>query len=152
MAEALAIVALYPLTMLGTSVCSTNIHRRTTARWSAGRSHIIVGTEVPGQSCCINQEELLGPSHCAHRTYHLLSHFSWQAPHVHLLLNLLLDCVTISSFPCACGCCAPRVVTSLFLLCGCCAPEYIDTFLSLFLVTLTDAMRSLDVFPYFANR
>ena len=36
MAEALAIVALYPLATLGMSVCGTNIHRCTTARWSAG--------------------------------------------------------------------------------------------------------------------
>ena len=33
-----------------------------------------------------------------------------------------------------------------FVLCGCCAPKYTDAFLFLFfLVTLTDAMRSLDV-------
>ena len=54
MAEALAVVALNPLAMLGTSVCGTNIHRRTAARWSAGRRCIIVGTEVPGWSCHIN--------------------------------------------------------------------------------------------------
>ena len=71
-AKALAIVALYPLAMLGTSVCSTNIHRCTTAQWSVRRSHIIVGTEVPGWSCRINQEELLGPSYCVHCAYHLL--------------------------------------------------------------------------------
>ena len=37
MAEALAIVALYPLATLGTSVCGTNVHRHTAARWSARR-------------------------------------------------------------------------------------------------------------------
>ena len=45
MAEALAIVALNPLAMLGTSGCSTNVHRCTAARWSAGRSRVIVGTD-----------------------------------------------------------------------------------------------------------
>ena len=48
MAKALAIITLYPLATRGMSVCSTNIHRRTTARWSAGRRSIVVGTEVPG--------------------------------------------------------------------------------------------------------
>ena len=71
MAEALAIVALYPLATLGMSVCGTNIHRHTAARWSARRGSIIVGTKVPGWSCHINQEEFLSSSHCAHCSYHL---------------------------------------------------------------------------------
>ena len=54
MAEALAIVTLYPLATLGTSIHGTNIHRRTAARWSARRRCTVVGTEVPGQSCRIN--------------------------------------------------------------------------------------------------
>ena len=52
------------------------------------------------------------------------------------------DAVTIPSFPCTCGCWAPGTLFS-FLLCGRCEPEYTDTRFSL--VTLTDAMRSLDV-------
>ena len=71
----MAIVALNPLATLGTSVCSTNIHRRTTAQWSARRGSVIVGTEVPGWGCCINQEELLSPPHCAHCSYHLFPCF-----------------------------------------------------------------------------
>ena len=62
MAEALAIVTLYPLAMRGTSICGTNIHRRTTARWGARRRGIVIGTKVLGQRCCIDEEELLGPS------------------------------------------------------------------------------------------
>ena len=51
MAEALAVVALYPLAMRGTSVCGVcgaNIHRYTTAQWGTGRRRIMIGTEVPG--------------------------------------------------------------------------------------------------------
>ena len=66
MAEALAMVTLYPLATLGTSIHGTNIHRCTTARWSAGRSQVIVGTKVPGRGCHINQEELLSPSNGSH--------------------------------------------------------------------------------------
>ena len=91
MAKALAIVALDPLATLGTSVCGTNVHRCTAAQWSGGRSHIIVGIEVPGWSFRINQEELLGPSHCVHCTYHLFPCFSWQAPYIDLFKNFLLD-------------------------------------------------------------
>ena len=91
MAKALEIVALYPLATLGMSVCSTTVHRCTAAQWSAGRRSIIVGTEVLGWGCCVNQEELLSSSYCVHCSYHLLPHFSWQAPHVHLLQDLALD-------------------------------------------------------------
>ena len=59
--------------------------------------------------------------------------------------NVLLAPVTISPFPYACGCCAPGILLSSRILCGCCAPEYTDTFSFSFLVTLKDAMRSLDV-------
>ena len=62
MVKALAVVALYPLAMLGMSVCGTNVHRRTAARWSARRRSIMIGTEVLGWGCRINQEELLGSS------------------------------------------------------------------------------------------
>ena len=48
MAEALAVVTLYPPATWGTSVCGTNIHRCTAAQWSAGRRGITVGTKVPG--------------------------------------------------------------------------------------------------------
>ena len=60
MAEALTVVTLYPLATLGTSVCSTNIHRCTAARWSARGGSVMTG--VPGRGCCINEEELLSPS------------------------------------------------------------------------------------------
>ena len=92
MAKALAIVALYPLATLGTSVCSTNIHRCTAAQWSARRGSVIVGTKVLGWSCHINQEELLSPPYCVHCSYHLFPRFSQQAPHVYLLQDFLLDC------------------------------------------------------------
>ena len=91
MAEALAIVTLYPLATLGTSVCSTNVHRCTAAQWGTQRGSIIVGTEVPGWSCHIDQEELLSPPYCAYCSYHLFPCFSWQAPHIYLLQNFLLD-------------------------------------------------------------
>ena len=84
MAEALAIVALYPLATLGTSICGTNIHRCTTARWSAGRRCIIVGTEVPGRSCCINQEELLSPSNGSHSLRQAYPHGPVKSLHVDL--------------------------------------------------------------------
>ena len=62
MAKALTVVTLYPLAMLGTSVCGTNIHRCTAARWGAGRGSVMIGTEVPGRRCHVNEEELLSPS------------------------------------------------------------------------------------------
>ena len=92
MAEALTIVALYPLATLGMSVCGTNIHRRTTARWSAGRRHIIVGTKVPGWSCCINQEELLSPSNSSHSLCQAYPRGPVKSLHVDLLQDLAGDC------------------------------------------------------------
>ena len=52
--------------------------------------------------------------------------------------------VTVLSFQCACGCRAPG---TLRLFCGCCVPGYTDTCppFPFPLVTLADAMRSLDV-------
>ena len=91
MAEALAVVTLDPLATLGTSVHSTNIHRCTAAQWGARRRSIMVGTEVLGQRCRINEEELLGPSD---GSYHL-SNSQPRGPvkslHVDLLKDLTRD-------------------------------------------------------------
>ena len=92
MAEALAIVALNPLAMLGTSVCGTNVHRHTAARWSAGRSQVIVGTKVPGQSCRINQEELLSPSNSSHSLRQAYPCGPVKSLHVDLFQDLARDC------------------------------------------------------------
>ena len=85
MAEALTVVTLYPPATLGTSVCGTNIHGRTTARWSAGRGSIMIGTEVPGWGCCINQEELLSSSNGSYSLCHTYPHGPVKSLHVDLL-------------------------------------------------------------------
>ena len=92
MAEALAVVTLDPLATLGTSVCGTNIHRCTTARWGAGRSRVIVGTEVLGRSCHINQEELLSPSNGSHSLCQAYSRGPVKSLHVDLLQDLAGNC------------------------------------------------------------
>ena len=91
MAEALAVVALNPLAMLGTSVCGTNIHRRTAARWDAGRRSIMLGTEVPGRRCCINEEELLGPSDGSYCFPNLQPRGPVKSLHIDLLKDLTRD-------------------------------------------------------------
>ena len=88
MAETLAVVTLDPLAMLGTSVHGTNIHRRTAARWGAGRRSIMVGTKVPGRGCCINEEELLGPSDGSYRLSNLQPCGPVKSLHVDLLKDL----------------------------------------------------------------
>ena len=88
MAKALAVVALYPLATRGTSVggvCSTNIHRCTTAWWSAGGRWVMIGTEVPGWRWCIYLEEFLGSSDGSHSCQYLHPHFSSMSLHIHLL-------------------------------------------------------------------
>ena len=90
MAEALAIVTLYPLATLGMSVCGANIHRHTAARWSAGRS-IMVGTEVPGQRCRINEEELLGPSDGSYCFPNSQPRGPVKSLHIDLLKDLMRD-------------------------------------------------------------
>ena len=90
MAEALAVVTLYPPATWGTSVCGANIHRRTAARWSAGRS-IMVGTEVPGRRCCINEEELLVPSDGSYCFPNSQPHGPVKSLHIYLLKDLTRD-------------------------------------------------------------
>ena len=92
MVEALAVVTLDLLAMLGMSVCSTNIHRRTTARWDARRGSVVIGTEVLGRRCHVNKEELLSPSDSSY-------HFPNSQPcgpvkslHVDLFEDLTRDC------------------------------------------------------------
>ena len=91
MAKALAVVTLNPLAMLGTSVCSTNIHRCTAARWGVGRRSIMVGTEVPGRRCRINEEELLGPSDSPYRLPNSQPCCSVKSLHVDLFQDLTRD-------------------------------------------------------------
>ena len=92
MAEALAVVTLDPLATLGTSVRGTNIHRRTAARWGARRRSIMVGTEVPGRRCHVNEEELLGPSDSSYRLSNLQPRGPVKSLHVDLLKDLMRDC------------------------------------------------------------
>ena len=88
MAEALAVVTLYPLAMLGTSVCGTNIHRHTAAQWGARRGSVVIGTEVPGRRCRINKEELLSPSDSSYRLPYSQPHGPVKSLHVDLLKDL----------------------------------------------------------------
>ena len=92
MAEALTVVTLYPLAMLGTSVCSTNIHRCTAARQGAGRGSVVIGTEVPGQRCRIDKEELLCPSDSSYHLPYLQPHGPVKSLHVDLFKDLMRDC------------------------------------------------------------
>ena len=92
MAEALTVVTLYPPAMWGTSVCGINIHRRTTARWGARRRSIMVGTEVLGRRCHINEEELLGPSNGPYRLPNSQPCCSVKSLHVDLFQDLMRDC------------------------------------------------------------
>ena len=92
MAEALAVVTLDPLATLGTSVCSTNIHRCTTARWDSGRGSVVIGTEVLGQRCRVNKEELLSPSDGSYRFPNLQPCGPVKPLHVDLFEDLMRDC------------------------------------------------------------
>ena len=85
MAKALTVVTLYPLAMLGTSVCGTNLHRCTATQWSVGRGSIMIGTEVLGQGCHINQEELLSSSNSSYSLHHVYPHGPVKSLHVDLL-------------------------------------------------------------------
>ena len=92
MAKALTVVTLYPLATLGMSVCGTNIHRHTAAQWSAGRESVMIGTEVPGQRCRINEEELLSPSDGSYRLPNSQPRGPVKPLHVDLLQDLTRDC------------------------------------------------------------
>ena len=91
-AEALAIVALNPLATLGMSVCGTDIHRRTAARWGAGRGSIVIGTEVPGRRCHVNEEELLSSSDGSYCLPNLQPCGPVESLHIDLLEDLTRDC------------------------------------------------------------
>ena len=91
MAEALAVVTLYAPATRGTSVCGTNIHRHITARWSAGRRSIMVGTEVLGRRCHINEEELLGLSDGSYHLPNSQPRGPVKSLHVDLLKDLTRD-------------------------------------------------------------
>ena len=91
MAEALTVVTLYPLAMLGASVCGTNIHRCITAQWGAGRGSIVIGTEVLGWRCHIDKEELLGPSDGSYHFPNSQPRGPVKSLHVDLLEDLMRD-------------------------------------------------------------
>ena len=52
----------------------------------------MIGTKVLGRRCCINEEELLGPSNCVHCCCYLLPCFSCMPLHVHLFQDPLRYC------------------------------------------------------------
>ena len=52
----------------------------------------MVGTEVPGRRCRINEEELLGPSDGSYRLSNSQPHGPVKSLHVDLLKDLTRDC------------------------------------------------------------
>ena len=92
MAKALTVVTLYPLATLGMSVCGTNIHRCTASQWGAGRGSVVIGTEVLGRRCRVNEEELLSPSNSSYCLPNLQPHGPVKSLHVDLFEDLTRDC------------------------------------------------------------